>query len=62
MRRIAPRRPVRHVLPIVHGGLDFPTTFEVDGKLGRDLCGLCTLACLQPGANAPVEFLPPGAP
>jgi hypothetical protein len=43
MMRIAPRRPFRHVLPIVHGGLDFPTTFEVDGKLGRDLCGLSTM-------------------
>jgi hypothetical protein len=62
MMRIAPRRPLRRVLPIVHVGLDFPTTFEVDGKPGRDLCGLCTIARLQPGANAPVEFPPPSAP
>ena len=42
--------------------LDLPSTFEVDGQLGRDLRGLCTIACLQPGADAPVEFLPPSAP
>ena len=51
MMRIAPRRRVRHVLPIVHGGLDLPPAFEMNGELGGDLAGLRPIACLQTGAT-----------
>src|SRR5215510_15049214 len=60
--RIPLGRIITDLLPILDSTPDLTAALEVDSQPDGDLPGLCTIPCLQPFTNAPVELHPPRRP